>query len=269
MFKINKQDLEGVALRNFVRNNYREIENFFLAFGPPATFEYAKGSNIAYFNGDVDENLAEDCAKMLVDMEAHDEIIINLHSFGGIASEGVAVCNLLANSGKHVTINVTGIAYSAASIILQGADNRRVAPGSIVGIHNTRAGMRGTAEDMEWMAEALKVNDKAVREIYSLRANEEQMKRIDQLMNKDTGLTGQETVDLGLADAVISKEERDQIKSDYQKLTKSKKKEDKAENSAKPHEDGGPEEALDPGAQPTVGQSIAEIEARLYEMANL
>ena len=269
MFKINKQDLEGVAMRNFIRNNYREIENFFFAFKEPATFEYAKGSNIAYFNGDIWDNLAEDCAKMLIDMEAHDEIIINLHSFGGIASEGVAVCNLLANSGKHITINVTGIAYSAASIILQAGDVRRVAPGSIVGIHNARAGMRGTSEDMQWMAKSLKVNDQAIREVYALRANDEQIKRISDLMDKDTGLTGKEAIDLGLADHVISKEEQDKIKSDYKKLTKDKKQEAKAENSARSQEGEKPEETLDPLAQPTVGQSIAEIEARLYEMANL
>lgn len=64
------------------------------------------------------------------------DIVVNLNSPGGDMFEGLAIYNLLrAHSGK-VTVNILGIAASAASIIAMAGDEIKMGRGAFLMIHN-------------------------------------------------------------------------------------------------------------------------------------
>src|SRR5690606_23214700 len=63
-------------------------------------------------------------------------VTVNVNSPGGDMFEGIAIYNLLREHPAEVTVNVMGLAASAASIIAMAGDKINVALGSFVMIHN-------------------------------------------------------------------------------------------------------------------------------------
>ncbi|NCP40670.1 MAG: Clp protease ClpP, partial [Rhodoferax sp.] len=64
------------------------------------------------------------------------DITVNLNSPGGDFFEGVAIYNLLRQHQAKVTVNVMGLAASAASIIAMAGDDINMGEGSFLMIHN-------------------------------------------------------------------------------------------------------------------------------------
>jgi ATP-dependent Clp protease protease subunit len=126
-------------------------------------------------------------------------INLRVNSPGGSVFEGSAMKAALDEHQGDVTVDVDGLAASAASFLIMGADTIRVASNALVMIHNPMSGVLGTAEDMRREAELLdKVRDQII-DAYLERSGAAR-EQLAAWMDAETWFTGQEAVDAGLAD---------------------------------------------------------------------
>lgn len=77
------------------------------------------------------------------------DVVVRINSDGGYASEGAAIHATLARHGGKVTTVVEGVAASAASLVVMAGEERVMAPGSILMIHDPATCTCGTAADHE------------------------------------------------------------------------------------------------------------------------
>jgi ATP-dependent protease ClpP protease subunit len=129
-------------------------------------------------------------------------LTVRLNSPGGLAHHGVAIYNLL--KPFEPTIEVIGMAASAASIILMAGKNRIVATGANVMIHDPWGIQMGNARDMEEYGAYLRTVGRSLATIYAKHAKPDHDWSAD--MAKTTWYTAEEAVAAGLADA---QDERD------------------------------------------------------------
>ena len=168
-------------------------------------YVYNKGENKAYFGGVISPQSVAFTKQLLDDMAAFDEIEIDLNTPGGHAFSGVAIRNLFATAKQKITMNVVGMAYSAGSMALQGADVRNVARGGMIGVHKAWMPVTGNAAKLEQVAAKLRNADQAMLDAYAERVPQENLPKLEQLMDADTALSGVDAVKIGLADNVIAR----------------------------------------------------------------
>ena len=211
-------------------NHNLDVENRVLYMGSvDKTSEYESG---------VDHLMAESFIKGLHVLESKNdnEITIIMNNPGGEWYHGMAIYDAIQNARCHCTIKVYGYAMSMGSIILQAADNRILMPNSRFMIH-----YGGTSFDEaslplieKWVNEERRINydmeeiylkamlDKEEKEghgylaktlssilnspkTFSRKAEtkkEELRSVLKEMLNFDTILTAEETVDLGFADEI-------------------------------------------------------------------
>lgn len=143
------------------------------------------------------------------------DLIININSPGGDFFEGLAIYNLLrAHAGKK-TVNIVGMAASAASLIAAAGDDVLVAAAAYVMIHNVWGLVIGDNRDLAKASEDFKKFDAGARVIYIEQSGKTEAE-ITELMDDESWFLGREAVDEGFAtgllpaDAVI--EDADQAK---------------------------------------------------------
>lgn len=133
-------------------------------------------------------------------------INVTFNSYGGVASEGVAMHNILrmaSEKGAHVKGTVLGIAASAASIAACGCDELVMATGSRLMIH--KAGIMGyldfsNAKALRKQAVELDHLDETLATIYATRSGDKANKaKFLDLMDEETYLSADEAIELGLA----------------------------------------------------------------------
>lgn len=138
------------------------------------------------------------------------EVQVNINSPGGDFFEGVAIYNLLREHKAKVTVNVLGIAASAASVIAMAGDEVRVAKTGFLMIHNAWGITVGNRHDMAAAAATLEPFDRAMRDLYAERSGQSP-EDVESWMDAETFFTGQDAVENGLADAFLPS---DQIEVD-------------------------------------------------------
>lgn len=132
-------------------------------------------------------------------------INLRINSPGGSVTEGAAMLAALDSHKARIEVNVDGIAASAASVVAMAGDVIRVSSSGLIMIHDPYAGVQGGAEDMRRMAGVL---DKVKGQILDAYSRHSKLGRdeLASMMAAETWLTGQEAVDAGLADEVVSGE---------------------------------------------------------------
>ncbi len=132
-------------------------------------------------------------------------ITVYVNSPGGLADDGFAIYDVLRYVRAPVTTVVTGLAASAATIVMIGAskDRRFVLPHSRIMLHQPSTGIRGTASDIAISAkEILRLRTKA-NELFA-RETGKPVDEIERDMHRDFWMSAQEAVDYGLLAKVIS-----------------------------------------------------------------
>jgi len=130
-------------------------------------------------------------------------LTVRVNSSGGDAFGGIAIHNaLIAREGETVA-RVEGLAASAASVIVMGADRIEMASGSMLMIHDASCFTYGPADDQRKSADLLDKLSDELAGIYARRAgvSEERM-RAD--MRAETWFTADEAVAIGLADVALA-----------------------------------------------------------------
>lgn len=127
------------------------------------------------------------------------DISVNINSPGGDMFEGLAIYNILrAYSGK-VTVNVVGIAASAASIIAMAADELVMGEGAFLMIHNAWVLAAGNRHELAATAEWLEPFDDSMASIYAARTGMNKAE-ISLLMDNESYINADKSVELGFAD---------------------------------------------------------------------
>ena len=129
------------------------------------------------------------------------DVTVQINSPGGDMFEGIAIYNLLRAHPAKVTVEVLGIAASAASIIAMAGDNIRMAPSSFLMLHNAWGVVIGNRHDMAEAATLFERFDGALADIYSARSGMARSE-IATLLDAETFLTAEEAVAAGLADII-------------------------------------------------------------------
>lgn len=138
--------------------------------------------------------------------EIEDKANINIHinSVGGDFYAGLAIYNRLKGLAGNVTTINDGLAASAASIIFQAGNTRKMNAGSNLMIHGVSALLFDyyNTEQLKAIIKQFTAHNNAAIGVYAERSGKTK-EECKNLMSGETWLTGQEAVDAGLADEVI------------------------------------------------------------------
>lgn len=155
------------------------------------------------------------------------ELNVRMNSIGGEVFEAVAIYNTLVRHPATVTVDVDGVALSAASLVMMAGKRIRAAQNSLIMVHNPNGRAMGTAEDMRHYADRLDKIESTVRQVYSRRTGLDES-AIDDMMASETWMTADEAVANGFADEVTGPQrvtayvERDRYRHVPQRLVKPK-----------------------------------------------
>lgn len=128
---------------------------------------------------------------------------IYINSPGGSVFAAMSIYNLIARHKGAVTVHVSGIAASAATIITSVPNGRVIMPlGSMMLVHPVRATIgSSTAEQLQEAGKNLEKVRDSVIDIYEQKTGLDR-ERLLSMMQKESFLTAGEAVELGFADEV-------------------------------------------------------------------
>lgn len=129
-------------------------------------------------------------------------ITCQINSPGGDMFEGIAIYNVLREHPQPVTIQVMGMAASAASIIAMAGDTIAIGAASFIMIHNCWVLAMGNRHDMRETADFLEPFDQAMVDVYTQRTGGD-AKKIAKWMDDETFMSGSMAIDRGFADALL------------------------------------------------------------------
>ena len=135
------------------------------------------------------------------------DVVVNINSPGGSFFEGLAIYNALRLHPHNVTVNVIGVAASAASIIAMAGDTINIAKAGFLMNHNTMIGMYGNKETFRREADWLEQFDDVAAEIFADRSGEsvESVKAELAAATEDgVWLSGAKAVERGYADDLLA-----------------------------------------------------------------
>lgn len=130
------------------------------------------------------------------------EIVVRINSAGGSVFEGISIYNALASSEIPTRAVVDGLAASAASIILQGADTREMRRGSFVMVHHPAGVAMGDSRTMRKMADDLDAIAGGLVDIYAESTGKTD-DEIREMMDAETWFGAKDAVEAGFADEVL------------------------------------------------------------------
>lgn len=128
------------------------------------------------------------------------DITIRLNSGGGDVFEGIEVYNYIKGLENHVTIEITALAASAASLIAMGADEIKMHTGSSMMVHEASTIAWGNKSDIQKTLNALETIDDSIVSIYAERTGAD-VEEINNWVTEETWFTADEAVEVGLADS--------------------------------------------------------------------
>ena len=137
-----------------------------------------------------------------------DDIVIKLNSPGGDVFEGIEIYNYLKDHPSNVTVEVTGVAASAATFIVAGADEVIMNIGTSLMIHEASTFTWGNKSDIQKTLNALETIDESILSIYSEKTGQSN-DQLEEWMNEEKWFTADEAVEFGFADSV----KRDNVES--------------------------------------------------------
>ena len=130
-----------------------------------------------------------------------EDIVIKLNSPGGDVFEGIEIYNYLKDHPSNVTVEVTGVAASAATFIVAGADEVIMNIGTSLMIHEASTFAWGNKSDIQKTLNALETIDDSILSIYSEKTGQPN-EQLEEWMNEEKWFTADEAVEFGFADSV-------------------------------------------------------------------
>jgi ATP-dependent Clp protease, protease subunit len=163
---------------------------------------------IIFVVGPVNDHMASLVCAQLLFLESENpskEISLYINSPGGVVTSGLAMYDTMQYVRPDISTLCVGLAASAGSLLLTaGAKGKRFSlPHSNIMIHQPSGGFQGQASDIEIHAkEILKTRDR-LNKIY-VRHTGQDLKTIEDAMERDRFMTPDEAKTFGLVDQVIA-----------------------------------------------------------------
>ncbi len=131
-------------------------------------------------------------------------IELHLNSYGGDATVGIAIHNLLKATGKKITCVIDAVACSAAFTIAMAADEVQVYPGSILMCHEVKSFMFGYYgnDDLKKIENGNTAYNNSAAAMYSKKSGMSKAQCLN-LMKKETWMDGEGAVNFGFADVLL------------------------------------------------------------------
>ena len=167
---------------------------------------------IIFVVGPVNDHMASLVCAQLLFLESENpskEIALYINSPGGVVTSGLAMYDTIQYIRPAISTICVGLAASAGSLLLTaGAKGKRFSlPHSNIMIHQPSGGFQGQASDIEIHAkEILKTRDR-LNKIYVKHTGQD-LKTIEDAMERDRFMTPEEAKAFGLVDEVIAERPR-------------------------------------------------------------
>lgn len=163
---------------------------------------------IIFLTGMVEDYGASLISAQLLFLESENptkDIAFYINSPGGVVTSGLAIYDTMQYIRPPVSTVCIGQAASMGSLLLAaGAAGKRYAlPNARIMVHQPSGGFQGQATDIEIHAREILNLRKRLNEIYVDHTGQE-LKTIEDAMERDKFLTSEEAKDFGLIDEVVA-----------------------------------------------------------------
>ena len=143
--------------------------------------------------------------KSFVDESGTDDLEIYINSPGGSVHAGSAIYDELRAYKGKTTAYITGIAASAATLIMLGAQKVVSMPTAQMMIHNPQTYTAGDYRQMEQTAAVLKSYNDSIINAYEIKTKLSREK-IQELMDSTTFMSAQKALEYGFVDEIALKD---------------------------------------------------------------
>ena len=152
------------------------------------------------------------------------DITVWINSPGGDCVAAAQIYNMLMDYKGNVTVNIDGIAASAASVIAMAGTKVLMSPVSTMMIHNPATVAMGDHNEMQKAIEMLNEVKESIINAYEIKTGLSRAK-LSHLMDSETWMNANKAVELGFADGIIARnafpEKEDDEDEDEEKKKKS------------------------------------------------
>ena len=164
---------------------------------------------IIFLVGPIDDNIASLVCAQLLFLEAENpkkDISMYINSPGGVVTSGLSIYDTMEYIRPDVSTVCIGQAASMGSLLLTaGAENKRYClPNARIMTHQPSGGFQGQATDIEIHAKEIINLRSRLNNIY-VKHSGKKIAEIESLMDRDTFLSPQDALKLGLIDEVVDK----------------------------------------------------------------
>lgn len=143
-------------------------------------------------------NKIKDAINALADGE---ELEVRINSPGGDVASGQEIYSLLQTVPS--TAKIMGMAASAAGFLAMGCQRVEISTVGTIMVHNVSCcGVCGDHNEMDKASEMLKSLDSAIAAAFVAKSGKTE-KEILRMMDKETWLTANQAVEMGICDAII------------------------------------------------------------------
>lgn len=163
---------------------------------------------IIFITGGIEDHMSSLVCAQLLFLEADNptkDISIYINSPGGIVTSGLSVYDTMQYIRPEVSTVCVGQAASMGSLLLTaGANGKRFAlPNARIMIHQPSGGFQGQATDIEIHAREILAVRARLNDIYVEHTGQD-LKVIEDAMERDRFMTPEESKEFGLIDDVVS-----------------------------------------------------------------
>lgn len=168
----------------------------------------------------LDDTISAKAVKDSLD-NVKEDIVIRLNSGGGDVFEGIEIYNYLKSLPNHITIEVTALAASAASLVAMAGDKIIIRTGANMMVHEASTMAFGNKSDIQKTLNALTAIDTSIVDIYHDRTGLDRDEIVN-LITNETWLTADEAINKGFADEKSSRKSVEKQKEGVSNLKDSK-----------------------------------------------
>ena len=163
---------------------------------------------VIFLTGQVEDHMANLIVAQLLFLESENpdkDVHIYINSPGGVVTAGLAIYDTMQFIKPDVSTMCIGQAASMGALLLAGgAEGKRYClPHSRVMIHQPLGGFQGQASDIDIHAKEILAVRERLNKILSKHTGQP-MERIQADTDRDNFMSGQDAVEYGLIDAVLS-----------------------------------------------------------------
>lgn len=129
-----------------------------------------------------------------------EDITLEINSYGGDVFLGIDIMNTLRGHKGEVTVIITGIAASAASVIAMGADVIKMYSNTQLMVHNAWTYASGNAKELRKVADDLESIGESVLASYTHRVDADTVKK---LLDEETYMSASKAKKYGFIDEIV------------------------------------------------------------------